>query len=486
MTENSTVSPNVAKMTAALSLIQAVSTLAYAVLLSTLVLYATQKLKLSIPAATAIMGTFGAFNFGLHLVGGYLGGRFLSWRFLFTIGMVLQIIACLILSVPQLNYLYVGLAFFLVGSGLNVTCINMMVTQLFEPEDKRRETAFLWNYALMNVGFFVGFSMAGHFQLQQNFHTLFLLASAGNVAAIILTLANWKKLSDSNTLLSHLPTREAYRKKQRTGLFLVALMIPTLWWFIKHAIVSNQLVLGAAILMLLILTVFAFQQQTAAARKKMIAYLVFILSAQIFWTIYQLMPMGLTIFAQYNVDRHFMGYEIAPQWIQNINTAVIAIGGPLLGYFLQRWQKQGKSISLSFKFSLALLLVCASLLVLPIGIRHAASNGLVSFQWIFYSYVFQSVGEILIGPIGYAMVGQLAPHRLQGVMMGTWMLGIGVAAVLSNYASVYAIHNTTSTDPLITNAGYAHMFNLLGITAGIIGVLLLISTPLMKKLTQEK
>ena len=40
------------------------------------------------------MGVFGAFNYGLHLFGGYLGGRFLSNRNLFVGGMVLQVLGC--------------------------------------------------------------------------------------------------------------------------------------------------------------------------------------------------------------------------------------------------------------------------------------------------------------------------------------------------------------------------------------------------------
>ena len=44
-------------------------------LYSTLVLYATKKLGFSEDNANAIMGVFGAFNYGLHMFGGYLGGR---------------------------------------------------------------------------------------------------------------------------------------------------------------------------------------------------------------------------------------------------------------------------------------------------------------------------------------------------------------------------------------------------------------------------
>src|SRR5437762_5944515 len=80
--------------TAALFFIQIFATLGFAVLYSTLVLYATKHLQLGVKAATTLMGVFGAFNYGLHLFGGYLGGRFLSNRNLFVGGMALQVIGC--------------------------------------------------------------------------------------------------------------------------------------------------------------------------------------------------------------------------------------------------------------------------------------------------------------------------------------------------------------------------------------------------------
>src|SRR6266498_3569039 len=187
--------------TAALFFIQIFATLGFAVLYSTLVLYATKHLQLSVKAATTLMGVFGAFNYGLHLFGGYLGGRFLSNRNLFVGGMALQVIGCGCIAVGTLALFYVGLAFFLTGSGLNVTCINMMLTQRFTSEDPRREGAFLWNYAGMNVGFFVGFSAAGYFQATQSYSSLFIFATLGNFGAIVLALFNWKTLTDRNTPL---------------------------------------------------------------------------------------------------------------------------------------------------------------------------------------------------------------------------------------------------------------------------------------------
>src|SRR5438093_12426414 len=78
----------------ALFFIQMFSTLAFSVLYSTLVLYTTNGLKLSDSVATGITASFVAFNYALHLLGGYIGGRFLSYRSLFCIGMVLQMTGC--------------------------------------------------------------------------------------------------------------------------------------------------------------------------------------------------------------------------------------------------------------------------------------------------------------------------------------------------------------------------------------------------------
>src|ERR1700761_9273877 len=181
--------------------IQIFATLGFAVLYSTLVLYATKHLQLSVKEATALMGGFGAFNYGLHLFGGYLGGRFLSNRNLFVGGMVLQVLGCACIAGGSAPLLYWGLALFLTGSGLNVTCINMMLTQRFTPEDPRREGAFLWNYAGMNVGFFVGFTVAGYFQGTESYASLFIFATLGNFVAIILALLSWRTLADRNTIL---------------------------------------------------------------------------------------------------------------------------------------------------------------------------------------------------------------------------------------------------------------------------------------------
>src|SRR3954451_7468516 len=297
--------------TAALFFIQIFATLGFAVLYSTLVLYATKHLHLDVKMATALMGVFGAFNYGLHLFGGYLGGRFLSNRNLFVGSMAVQMIGCACIATGTLAMFYLGLALFLTGSGLNVTCINMMLTQRFAPEDPRREGAFLWNYAGMNVGFFVGFSAAGHFQATESYSSLFIFATLGNFCAIVLAFFNWKTLTDRNTPLLD-ATAKQYQLRQLAGIGIVIGIVPVVWFMLQRT-GSTEILLkaicGAVAVTLIYLTV---RHSDRRERRNMTAYLILTLGSLMFWSLYQMAPNGQMLFAVHNVDRMIGRVEIQP------------------------------------------------------------------------------------------------------------------------------------------------------------------------------
>lgn len=469
----------------ALFLIQIFSTLSFSVLYSTLILYATKGLRLNDTLATSITGSFIALNYFLHLLGGYLGGRYLSYRGLFIFGMSLQIVGCSLISIPTVSNLLWGLAVFLAGCGLNVTCINCMVTQLFEPNDKRREAAFLWNYSGMNIGFFIGFSIGGYFHLRHGYHELFILSALGNVVAFCLAIYNWKLLKDRHTTFIESHPR-VQRRNQWIGLSSIVLLMLALRVLLEHTALCNQLIviIGASILIFLI--ILAFNQPTMVEKNKMLGFVVLAISSLVFWTLYQMAPMGLNLFIERNVDRHFMGILIAPQWIQNINTVVIIFGGPILSFVFTHLRESGYNINIPFQFSLALILIGISLAILPIGISFANPEGFTAFSWVFASYVLTSIGELFISPIGYAMVGQLAPMRLRGFMMGSWMMITGIAAIISDLFSKMALGVTETTDPLLTNASYSQTFNILGWSAIVAGAVLFVLIPFLTRLIQEK
>jgi proton-dependent oligopeptide transporter, POT family len=468
----------------ALFFVQMFSTLGFAVLYSTLVLYATKHLHFPTKEAAAMMGVFGAFNYGLHLFGGYLGGRFLSNRNLFVGGMLLQVVGCACIAGGTVALLYWGLALFLTGSGLNVTCINMMLTQRFAPEDARREGAFLWNYAGMNVGFFVGFSVAGHYQLTENYTHLFLFATLGNVAAIVLALFNWKSLVDLNTPLLQ-TTVQHYRLRFAAGLAILIGLVPIVWILLQYPDSTETLVklicagVAAALIWL------TLKHPDRRERHNMWAYLILSLGSLVFWALYQMAPNGLQTFADNNVDRMVWGIEVAPQWIQNINTVVIVVGGPLMAWLFAGLRARGWKIDVPQQFAVSLLLMGLGFLALPAGIALADSRGLVAFSWLFWSYVLQSIGELLISPVGYAMIGKLAPRQYQGVMMGAWMLVTGLASLFAGDFSGMLPEPAGSTAQA-TNPGYATLFAQLGWGSVAVGVALVALIPFLRRLIKDK
>ncbi|RQO57250.1 MFS transporter [Paucibacter sp. KBW04] len=460
--------------------VQMFSTLGFAVLYSSLVLYATEHLKFSGEKAALIMGVFGAFNYGLHLFGGYLGGRFLSNRNLFVGGMVLQVLGCASIAGGTADLLYWGLALFLTGSGLNVTCLNMMLTQRFAPEDSRREGAFLWNYAGMNVGFFIGFTVAGHYQLSKNYTDLFLFATLGNVAAIVLALAFWRVLADIDTPLLKLD-RQAWRLRFAAGLAILLGLVPLLWFLLQHPDGTESLVKVISAGVALALIVLTVRHSNVPEKKRMWAYLILTLGSLMFWSLYQMAPSGLQLFAVGNVNLQLAGITIAPQWIQNINTLVIVLGGPLLAAWFARLRGSGWPVDVPQQFAASLVLMGLGFLALPMGIALADGEGKVAFVWLFSSYVLQSLGELLISPVGYAMIGRLAPRQYQGVMMGSWMLVTGLASLFAADFSGMVAQPEGST-ALSSNPIYATLFMQLGLGSVAVGVLLVLLIPTLRRL----
>ncbi len=469
---------------AALFFVQMFSTLGFAVLYSTLVLYATQHLHFPAKEAATMMGVFGAFNYGLHLFGGYLGGRFLSNRNLFVGGMLLQVFGCACIAGGTAALLYWGLALFLTGSGLNVTCLNMMLTQRFAPQDIRREGAFLWNYAGMNVGFFVGFAVAGHYQLTESYVSLFLFATIGNVLAIVLAAFNWKVLEDLNTPLLQATPRQ-FRWRFIAGIAILIGLVPIVWILLQHPDPTEALVKAICAVVAAVLVYLTVTHRDPREKNNMWAYLVLTLGSLVFWSLYQMAPNGLQTFAVNNVDRQVWGFEVAPQWIQNINTVVIVVGGPSMSALFVNLRAKGWPIDVPQQFAVSLLLMGLGFLALPVGISLADDQGMVAFVWLFASYVLQSIGELLISPVGYAMIGKLAPRPYQGIMMGSWMLVTGLASLFAGDFSGMIPEPTGST-ALSTNAAYSSLFAQLGWGSAVVGIVLVVLIPFLRRLIKDK
>jgi dipeptide/tripeptide permease len=90
-----------------------------------------------------------------------------------------------------------------------------------------------------------------------------------------------------------------------------------------------------------------------------------------------------------------------------------------------------------------------------------------------------------MAPIGFAIVGNYAPYKLRGIMMGNWMMLIGIGAILSNYISDTILSGNKMTDPLITNISYSYHFMLLSVSSIGMGVIMLVVLPYILRLIKR-
>jgi hypothetical protein len=126
------------------------------------------------------------------------------------------------------------------------------------------------------------------------------------------------------------------------------------------------------------------------------------------------------------------------------------LGGPIFAALFTRMRARGWRIDIPQQFAASLLLMALAFFILTVGIKLAGADGKSAFIWLFLNYVLQSIGELLLMPVGYAMIGKLAPKQYQGIMMGSWMLVTGLASLFAGDFSGM-IPNPTGTTAVATN-----------------------------------
>lgn len=274
---------------------------------------------------------------------------------------------------------------------------------------------------------------------------------------------NWKVLADRETPLLKLNCELKQKIKNRQGVILILSLIPLILFCFQWTVLSNYLIMMVGLIMFMVV-LYLRQQQNFVDKQKLLAYLILAITSIVFWMIYYTGPMGVTLFIKNNVDRRLCNLQVATQWIFNINTTVIILGAPLLSHGIDKLRAKGLNFSISRQFFCAFIFLSLSFFCLVGGIKFANSEGYINIFWIMAHYFLQSIAELLIAPVGYAMIGRIVPINLQGLLMGVWTMTSGVAATLSHYFS-NSMTKVSSVNPLITNSDYLYVFKELGIWA---------------------
>lgn len=453
------------------------ATFNFAVLYSSLILYLTHTLGFSSSSATGVVGVFISLNFLLHFFGGYFGGKYLSNRGLLCLGICLELLG--ILLIP--TNIFAGLGVFVAGSGIYATSINAIMLQQYKPDDDRREVASFWVYSGMNLGFFVGNTVSGYFYIMGEYGTLFLISAVITFITLALITLSWRKFKDHTTELSNFDNQEQRKRLLFSLIVLPVLIISVIFALYYHSVVSSMiLIIGAVIFVTALFMVGKNSKQED--RNKFCAFIILVFSALLFWSLFFIGPMGLTLFIKDYVDKSILGIAVPPQWFNNINTIIIVIGGPALAQWFKNKRDKGSNLSYPFLFAAALLFIGTAYSILPIGIFLNKGLNLLPVSWVVSSYMLLTFGELFLSPVGLSMIGKLAPNGKQGVFLGIWSMVSGISSMISKYFSQMMVLPTKETTYLSSINSFTYVFNLVGWLAIVFGVTLMCLRPFIDKL----
>lgn len=164
--------------------------------------------------------------------------------------------------------------------------------------------------------------------------------------------------------------------------------------------------------------------------------------------------------------------EVNTTWFQILNPLFIVSLAPLYSKFWERTNFSGPQ-----KFFGGFTLLSLGFLMLVIGassIPPGAKTASVSMVWLILAYLFHTMGELSISPVGLSYVSKLAPARMLGFIFGIWYIFTGLAnktaGILAEYSDAIAKEYSFS--------GFFLIFTVIPFAAGL--VILLLNKPIKR------
>ena len=462
-----------------------------------LVFFMISQLKFGDEQANLQYGATQAFVYAFTFVGGLFADKILGFRKSLFWGGILMIIGSLILATNPHDFFFLGISFTVVGTGFFKPNISTMVGKLYKAGDSRTDAGFSLFYAGINLGALLGGYLciaigkgellSGLIPEDKRWNVAFGLAAI----VMVISLINFVFTQRSLGPIGLIPERKLadgtvvpMEKWKVYGVYaLTLLFVPLIMTMVSVPQYTDYFMWTVGPLTLIYLF-YEMTKVNVAERKKLLAALVFIIFSIIFWGIYEQSGGSLSIFAANNLNKDLLGLD--PNGVNNSGGAFFIIFlAPLIGLFWIWLSKKRLEPNTIIKFGLGFIFLGLGYYVLFATRFFADLQGMTSLNIFTIALLVITFGELCLSPIGLSIMTKLSTEKLQGMMMGMWFLasayGQYVAGIIgANMAT--AKEGSTNMDALLA---YTEGYKQLGLYAVIAGIVLILISPLVKKLMQE-
>ena len=178
----------------------------------------------------------------------------------------------------------------------------------------------------------------------------------------------------------------------------------------------------------------------------------------------------------YKLIREFSntGTEVPATWFAILNSLFIIMFAPL---FSRWWEsKYNPSAAMKYGIGLSLLGVGFGFLVFgSLSIPQGAETAAVSMIWLILAYLFHTLGELCLSPVGLSYLSKLVPGRMIAFMFGIWYLAIAIGNKLAHFMG-------GKIDAIVSQYSLSTFFLIFTIVPIASGLLVMALNPLLKRL----
>ena len=487
-----------------------------------LFLYLTKYHLFGDDAGYEIIGAYGGLVYAIPVLGGLLADRYLGMRKAVIFGGILLVLGHLGMAVEgdqassvngvvqrddaALAVFYTSLALIIAGVGFLKPNISTIVGRLYSEQDPRRDSGFSMFYAGINLGALFASLICGFLGETYGWRYGFGAAGIGMVLGLGMFLWGQRYLHGK----AEAPQPEWLKARGLPGLnrefsiylgaVLAVPLIALLMWAVGSGVGHLGAISPAMALMSLMMSAvivwfmwFVLSQCSKVERDRMIALMVLIFLALIFFTLYEQTYGSWVAFTDRLLDKDlFPSFVIregtpVPWSIASLLLAPLAF---VVAAHLSDRDPRSAAPKAVFGgvFALVLILLVRDLLVLPqtagsltflgamfivllapiftvlwgwldryklnpskptksaIGLffgglafiplamaaeQVGATGQMASVWWLVLAYFVLEIGEMCLSPVGLSAVTQLSVARVAGLMMGTWFLATAFSEVLA-------------------------------------------------------
>ena len=411
--------------------------------------------------------------------------------------------ASMALEVTADLFFYAGLGLLIIGNGLFKPNISSMVGQLYKSQGKEKDAGYTIFYMGINAGAFLGILLCGYIGETVGWHYGFGLAGIfmffgmlqfyfaqkifGNIGLkpkqsddfddVVEDALEDTKDAVEDVMDEATESKVVSDRLKVIGVF--AFFTVFFWWAFEQA--------GGS------MTIFAADytdrvlEGNGAMTFKIVNTLLTVVPMMIIT--YVLYLLFKQTFQKYAVSNIFLGTsfiiiwgiiiwmlnlefskdiaEVKASWFGILNSFFIIAFAPL---FSKIWTSKYNP-SGPVKFAIGLILLGLGFAILAfgsMGIPLGAKTASVSMIFLVLAYLFHTLGELCISPVGLSYVSKLAPLKLVGLMFGVWFVANFIANLTAGWTGSYI-------DPIVEEYGMSTfflIFTLIPVGAGIVMLIL--------------